>query len=84
MKKTLMIAAGLALAGCSSTGPIGMGDCASIDWFRYGYRDGAAFSGLSDLERYTAYCQPAGVTPDAAQYSAGFAQGRIHKALRSP
>ena len=82
MKKTLLIAAGLALAGCSSTGPIGMRDCASIDWFIYGYRDGAGL-GLSGLESYAAYCQPAGVTPDAAQYSKGFAEGRIYKSPRS-
>lgn len=81
MRKFLLLACGLALAGCATDAPIGMGDCKGVNWYNFGFRDGSV-SGLSSLDRYDAYCAANGVQPDAAEYARGLTAGQWDKAHR--
>ena len=71
MKSSILIlASGLALAGCQS---LGVGDCRAIDWYQLGVRDGESNSNL--IDRYTAQCNSSGAQPDAARYAEGRVRG---------
>lgn len=65
----------MALAGCATDGQVGFTDCRSVDWYKYGYRDGSASAARSNLESYERDCASAGVKPDAAAYVKGLQQG---------
>jgi len=77
MKKCLMLACTLALAGCMT---MNAQDCTRADWNMLGYRDG--YSGASTvpeskslLNLYTAECAPHGTKPDAVAYAKGLETG---------
>jgi len=77
VKKTLLIAATLALAACAEGGAI-MPDCKTLDWYKLGYRDGSA-AGRSELAAYAQHCS---VKPDEAAYNQGLEKGQWEKAHR--
>ena len=79
MKIFLVIAYGLALAGCAAGDTPGLGDCADVNWYSYGLRDGSE-SGRSNLQRYNEACAALSAKPDAAQYEKGLAEGLRIKA----
>ena len=81
MIRLIILSAGLALASFAAYGAIGLGDCKTIDWYKFGLRDGSV-SGRSSLDEYTAQCAKSGVTPDAAQYAKGLEAGQWEKAHR--
>ena len=69
----LAIACVLQVAGCATVGPRA---CASTDWYRQGYSDGLT-TWYSRIDEHTARCAAVGVTPDAARYGVGWADGRF-------
>jgi hypothetical protein len=69
------IAFALTLAGCAADGQLGLSDCKSADWYRYGYRDGSASAARSNLPHYVAECAASGIKPDEAAYNKGLQQG---------
>ena len=77
MKKFLLLACTLTLAGCAT---MNAQDCSRADWNMLGYRDG--FSGASTdwrsksmLGTYSAECMPHGHRPDVAAYEKGLETG---------
>ncbi|MGH9576067.1 MAG: DUF2799 domain-containing protein [Terriglobales bacterium] len=77
MKKFLLLACLLALAGCLSMGAEG---CRNADWNRLGQRDGYSGGGAM-LEVYAADCAAHGVRPDAAAYAKGMETGAANRLL---
>jgi hypothetical protein len=75
MKKYLIPACTLALAGCMT---MTAERCKSADWFWLGQRDGydaaPPYKG-SLLDTYTAECAAHGTKPDAAAYAKGLESG---------
>lgn len=65
----------IVLAGCASDGILGMADCKSVDWYKYGYRDGSASAARSNLDQYIRECAPSGVKPDETAYNKGLQAG---------
>jgi hypothetical protein len=77
MKRCLMVACGLALAGCNT---LNAERCRSMDWNWLGQRDGYGSANpdpasKSMLPLYAAECAPHGVKPDAVAYTKGLETG---------
>lgn len=62
----------LAASGCAS---LSGKECRTGDWTAIGRADGARGAPATELERHREACGAHGITPDAARYRAGHAQG---------
>jgi hypothetical protein len=71
------LAAGIAVVGCSST-TLSESQCKANDWYTVGYSDGSRGFDQSRLLQHDDACMAHGVTPDRAQYSAGWHDGIDH------
>ena len=74
------LAAGMLLAGCAG---MSQADCRSVNWYDLGYRDARFKLQAQDL-LYLQQCTRQGVQMDAAQYDAGYRQGRWDFPDRTP
>jgi hypothetical protein len=61
-----------ALGGCAS---LTKSECRTGDWTAIGHADGERGLPASELDKHVDACKDHGVTPDAARYRAGHAQG---------
>jgi hypothetical protein len=79
MKKILILACTLALAGCAG---MSAEKCKSTDWFWLGQKDGyeaaPPYTG-SMLDTYTAECAVHASKPDAAAYAKGLESGQQNR-----
>jgi len=61
----------------SSCATMNQKDCLASDWQAVGDRDGGRGASSLKIDAYTKVCAKAGVTPDAALYAKGRAQGLV-------
>ena len=73
--RTAVLAVTLGVSGCASDGKLGLDDCKSADWYKYGYRDGSASAARSNFDHYVSECATSGVKPDQAAYNKGLQAG---------
>lgn len=78
-----IVVMGLALLVTSCASLVKESDCRGVDWYQIGRIEGEIYGIGNQIDQHTHRCARFGVTPDAAQYNVGWADGNTEFRLRT-
>lgn len=77
---SVVLAAAVLTTGCSQ---MTQDQCASVDWYQLGHRDGDTYGIQPRIDQYAYQCRSVGVEAQAPAYMAGWKDGYGERATRS-